>query len=74
MGVVFLMTTCFYCDRLFGCNPNKVPSTKDKDGIKQPVCSTCVKWWNTLREREGLPAIPPLPGAYEPCNEIELIF
>lgn len=74
MGVAFLMCTCYFCGRFFGCNPNRVPSTKDKDGVKQPVCRFCVEKWNAMRKEAGMSPIPPLVGAYEPCDENELVL
>ena len=74
MSYAILMCTCYFCGRFFGCNPNKVPSTPDKDGVKQPVCKFCVARWNELRIEQGMSPHPPLAGAYGACDENELVY
>lgn len=74
MGYAFMLCSCYYCHKSFTCNPMKVPSVKDKDGVKQPICGVCVARWNELRVNAGMCPIPPLSGAYEACEENELIF
>ena len=64
MGYMLAMGCCFGCGRLFGFNPERVPSVKI-DGINQPVCLDCVNRVNPKRIARGLPAIVPLPGAYD---------
>jgi len=70
----FMLGLCYSCGQTFCFNPNKVPSFKDKTGAKRPVCSHCIVWINAERKRRGLSHTPPLAGAYEPCDETELIF
>lgn len=74
MGFAFGIGNCYACGQLFTFNPMKVPSTKDKDEVRQPVCASCLIKWNASRVENGLPAIPALSGAYEPCDENELVF
>ena len=71
MGYAFIMGQCFGCKQMFSFNPNKVPSIRI-DGVKQPVCQSCVTIANPKRKANGLEPIEVLPGAYEPCEEGEL--
>jgi len=74
MGYLIMLGLCFCCRGLFAFNPNKVPSFKDKNGVKQPVCSLCIVRINKEREKRGLSHTLPLAGAYEPCDEKEFIY
>lgn len=56
---------CYQCKRLFGFNPDLVPSLT-VSGVKEPFCRTCIDAANPIRVRNGLAPIVPLPGAYEP--------
>lgn len=72
MGYAFVISPCVFCKKIFSYNPLKVPSVK-VDGVKEPICATCLEWANRERVKNGLePWGPPLPGAYEPCREEEL--
>lgn len=70
----FMLAPCYCCKQPFSFNPNKVPSFKDRQGVKQPICSHCIVWINAERKRRGLSHAPPLDGAYEPCDEKELVW
>lgn len=70
-GYAQVFGPCANCGRAFGFNPHKVPSIM-VNGTREPVCAPCVVVWNAEREKHGLPAIPPLPGAYDPLPESEL--
>ena len=73
MGYVTCMGPCFICGRVFSFNPHKVPSIKDSQGVKQPMCRECVTWANEERKKAGVEPWPePHPDAYEPINEEEL--
>lgn len=73
-GYAVILSPCFRCGGIFTYNPNKVPSVRDQLGVKQPLCRSCVEIIQALQKEMGLPAWPdPLPGAYEPCPEEELI-
>jgi hypothetical protein len=74
MAYVFCYGACFGCGRVFGFNPDLVPSIPinptsgevDPAGVKEPICSVCVDVANPQRTRNGLPAIVVAAGAYEP--------
>jgi len=73
MGYALCFGNCFGCDRLFGFNPNKVPSIlSPRTGQKEPVCQACVDKANPERAKNGLPPIVPAPDAYEPEPEENL--
>ena len=72
MGFAIVFGQCFSCGNPFGFNPHKVPSVRDGDGIRQPVCEMCVKAANSVRKKNGLPSIEIEPDAYEPIDEVEL--
>jgi hypothetical protein len=63
---------CIGCGKVFSYNPMKVPSCSAVTGTREPICEGCVARINPMREKNGLPPIVPLPGAYEPCEEGEL--
>lgn len=63
-GFAFAVTACIGCNRLFSCNPALVPSVS-LDGMRQPVCRSCVDRLNRNRARHHLQKIEPAPGAYE---------
>jgi hypothetical protein len=73
MGYVFIYGECVGCHRFFGFHPHKVPSYR-QDGVRQPICQTCVDRVNPMRKANGLPPIVPLPGAYEPADENEIVW
>ncbi len=71
MGYVFAHSICFGCKQPFAYNPMKVPSIR-VDGVREPICQTCVDRINPERIKKGLPPIVPAADAYEPCDESEL--
>ena len=71
MGYAYCMSACFGCGRLFSYNPMRVPSIPI-NGMREPICETCVARANPERIKRGLPPIVPYPDAYEPCDEQEL--
>jgi len=74
MGYALCMSTCYSCRKVITYNPTKVPSVKDKQGKKQPLCASCVGLIQAKQREQGnLVWPPPLPGAYEACNEEELL-
>ena len=73
MGYVSCMSPCYSCKKLFSYNPMLVPSLT-VNGVKQPFCQECVNKANPLRVANGLEPIVPLPGAYEPCPEEDMIY
>jgi len=73
MGYVMATAPCAGCGRPFCFHPLRVPSiTINPERGREPICADCVARVNPMREKNGLPPIVPLPGAYEPCEEGEL--
>lgn len=73
MGYAFATALCFICNEVFSFNPHKVPSIKDKGGVKRPLCEGCVKKMQLAQKQRGFPVWPdPLPNAYQPIDETEL--
>ena len=72
MGYAFVIGDCFVCKRTFTFNPMKVPSLKDKEGVRQPICKSCIEMANKLKVEKGVePFVIPV-DAYTVCNEAEL--
>jgi hypothetical protein len=65
MAWMSVLGQCIGCGRMFTFNAERVPSIV-VNGEREPVCANCVVHYNSIRERNGLPPIVPLPGAYEP--------
>lgn len=72
MGYALAIGACFACGKTFSFNPVKVPSFRDKNGEKQPVCRDCMTLVNEKRKEKGLPPFEIPADAYEFCNEAEL--
>jgi len=70
MGYYFAMSECFGCKQLFSYNPHSVPSIA-VDGVRQPVCRTCIERANPIRRERGLPEIIPAHDAYEAAKEFD---
>ena len=70
MAYISAIGACRACRRLFSFNPDLVPSIRI-DGVRQPICQSCVDRANLKRKENGLEPITPLPGAYEPIEEGE---
>jgi hypothetical protein len=70
-GYVFAHSVCIGCGKPFSYNPHKVPSLRH-NGVREPVCQTCVDIANPIRIKNGLEPIVPLPGAYDPMPEHDL--
>lgn len=64
MGVMFVIAPCVGCQRLFSFSAERVPSVI-VDGVRQPICRSCVDVANPVRVENGLDPIVPLPGAYD---------
>lgn len=71
MGFVAVLGPCIRCKRPFVYSPTRVPSIRI-DGVRHPICATCVEEVNPLRIANGLPPINPLPGAYDADDESEM--
>ena len=72
MGYAFMIGGCFVCGGRFSFNPMRVPSFKDSDGVRQPVCRVCIADVNKVRQTNGLDAFVIPADAYEACDESEL--
>ena len=66
---MFAVAACVGCHRLFSFNPERVPSIL-LNGVREPVCQTCVETANPLRIQNGLEPIQPLPGAYDSAEAL----
>ena len=64
MGWMMVLGPCYGCGRLFTYSAERVPSVT-VHGVREPICQACVDAANPIRERNGLPPIVPLPGAYD---------
>lgn len=73
MGFVAVLGPCIRCKRPFVYSPTRVPSIR-VDGVREPVCQTCLDAVNPLRVRGGFPPLVALPGAYEADDEAALIL
>ena len=72
MGYALAVGTCYACGGTFSFNPVRVPSTRDKNGEKQPVCRGCMTKANEKRKTMGLEPFVILDDAYEFCDENEI--
>lgn len=71
MSYVTIMGPCYGCKRVFSFHPNKVPSIR-VNGVREPICESCVRIANPRRIANGLPPIEILPGAYDGAAEEEI--
>ena len=72
MGYALAFAACFSCGRFFGFNPTRVPSIRDREGIRQPLCRVCVDKANVVRRAFGQEPFIISVDAYEPIVEEEL--
>ena len=72
MGYALCFGQCGACGRDFAFNPVRVPSIRDANGVKQPICKECIEKANPIRKERGLPEITYASDAYEACAEEEL--
>jgi hypothetical protein len=70
MGYLSLLATCVACRQPFTCNPYRVPSIPI-EGVRQPVCRSCIEAANRRRAALGNEPIAVLPGAYDPADEYD---
>lgn len=71
MGRVSCCSACCVCGEPFFYNPLRVPSIPI-DGVREPICQSCVDMVNPQRVANGLAPIVPHPDAYGSCDEHEL--
>lgn len=69
-GYGIVVGRCVLCREMFGFNPDRVPSiiTAESNGQREPVCKTCLPFFNEERERLGLPVLVVLEGSYSPSE------
>ena len=72
MGFALVIGHCLVCTIRFSFNPMRVPSFKDSQGVRQPVCLGCITAINLKRMEQGHDAFVIPADAYEPCDENEL--
>lgn len=72
MGYALCYGECYACGKLFYFNPVRVPSFRDGDGVKQPVCLDCITRMNAQRKERGLEEWTIPADAYTECDEAEL--
>lgn len=72
MGYAVVMSPCYSCGRVMSYHPHKVPSIRDGQGVRQPVCKECIDKGNPIRESKGLSPITYSEDAYSYCSEEEL--
>lgn len=75
MAYVQMFAPCIRCQRVFSFNPMKVPSVRPSpDAPREPLCEGCFNVLNAVRQQRGLEPIAALPGAWEPCDENEVVW
>jgi hypothetical protein len=72
MGYAFVIGGCWTCGKMFTFNPVRVPSVKDGNGVRQPICRDCIEQANAMRKARGLEPFSIPADAYEACDEMEL--
>lgn len=73
MGYAICTGQCAGCRRIFSFNPVRVPSIR-VNGVREPLCRTCVDTVNAHRLKSGLEVFPIPEDAYEPVDESELMY
>ena len=68
MGWAIVWGACASCKTMFSFNPHKVPSVRI-NGVREPVCRSCIERVNPVRIKNGLAPITIDPEAYEPIEE-----
>ena len=72
MGYAFCIGECYTCGRQFTFNPLRVPSWRDSEGVRRPLCRPCVEHINGERAKQGREPFTIPADAYEPIDENEL--
>lgn len=68
MGYMSVFGLCASCKQIFSFNAHRVPSVR-VNGVREPVCRSCVERSAPARIANGLEPIVILPGAYDPSPE-----
>lgn len=69
MGYISVYGACFICSQPFLFSPSRVPSIRDGENERQPVCRGCMTTINAKRREAGLAPFPIMDGAYEGDEE-----
>lgn len=64
-GLKWLECLCLFCDSQFRSSVSLVPTWRDNDGDKQPICSRCLERMNAVRRDAGVAPFQVSPSAYE---------
>jgi len=72
MGYAFALGDCLVCNQPFTFNPLTVPSFRDKNNVRQPVCLHCMTVVNNMRIKKGIQPFDIPHNAYGMCDEREL--
>ena len=70
MGWMYAVGPCWVCGKPFMFNADSVPSMRDENGIRQPVCRECMEQVNRERVTKGLKPHHILDNAYEPQEKL----
>ena len=70
-GYAIAFAPCLSCGQPFSFNPHRVPSVI-VNGVREPVCRSCVERANPIRVAKGLEPFTVYPDAYEPLEESQL--
>lgn len=73
MGYAFVIGNCHLCGQQFTFNPVSVPSIRDRNSVRQPICRPCISRINAIRHECGKPTVKYADDAYERCDERELV-
>ncbi len=68
MGYYTVTAPCCNCKNIFSFHPNKVPSIRI-NGIREPICKTCVDRSNVERKEKGMPLITYTSDAYQVVHD-----
>ena len=63
---------CLGCGKVFAYNPKHVPSLP-VDGVKEPICLSCVETANQERSDKGVEPFVIHPNAYAPIDADQLV-
>lgn len=69
MGYVSVIMPCAACGKVINCNPNHVPSIKDDNDKRVPICFDCATELNRIYVKAGKDAVPIHPDAYTAESE-----
>lgn len=61
----WLECLCLFCNSQFESSIHFVPTWRDGDGDKQPICQACVERMNIVRKEAGVEPFQISSSAYE---------